>query len=247
MRNPRSVLLALCLGFSAQAFPQTAQDDTTAATAKALDALFKPGDIRVEPVYRFEHSVEYATTKTGYDGETKREAMELFFSGASPMVAMKAQRDEEGHVMDMFLVFDGETRNSANFLHSDTMNVCMRMRMPDLGKSKAPAEVKHVVATGAHRTIAGHEAAEWLYDSGTEETRLWLADVPGVDLARMQRSLGKVHGMPVLGYGDQPSGVLLAYSEKRKDAEAPHETMEAQRVKLNTTFEFPTAGYRIVQ
>lgn len=247
MRNTRSAMLALIVGLTTQAFAQTPQDDTTAAIAKALEALFKPGDVPVEPVYRFEHSVKYTTAKTGFDGETKREEMELFFSGASPVVAMKAQRNEEGHTMDMFLVFDGETRNSANFMHSDTMNVCMRMRMPDLGKSKTPAEVKHLVATGAHRTIAGHDAAEWLYDSGTEETRLWLADVPGVDLARMQRSLGKVHGMPVLGYGDQPSGVLLAYSEKRKDAEAPHETMEAQEVRLNTTFEFPTAGYRIVQ
>jgi hypothetical protein len=144
-----------------------AQTETdTAAIMDAFSKMFDPSGVEVKPSYTFQHSVDY-TTKEDKWGSTEKEEMELFFNPGSAQIAIRQETDEEGRHVEMFLVFDLDTRTTVTFVHSDTMNLCMPMRLPDFGEGEPP-KTTHFKATGKSRTIAGMKANEWVSNDDEE-------------------------------------------------------------------------------
>lgn len=249
MRFRTFLLLLLLLAFPSTALrAQTGAEKSTDSLAMAMEAFAKMMEmntLEVKPTYTFEHNVRYIAEKVKW-GEKETEDMVLYFNASSAQIAASQKVEEEGHHTELFMVFDLDSLVMVNFMRTDTMSICMPMRLPDFGGKKAD-KVKPFKATGKERTIAGMKSREWLSEDEHEETRFWIAESSVGDLSKVYKAFGKLHGKPALLHGDHASGLVLAGIFKRKDADAPYYSFEATEVKLNTPFTFSSEGYRRAQ
>ncbi|MCC7501179.1 MAG: hypothetical protein IT229_01530, partial [Flavobacteriales bacterium] len=130
--------------------------DSLRVVTESLRSMFDTKDIPVLPSYTFQHQVHYTSFKISWKGE-QNEDFDLLFNTGSGVIGMRTQREQEGHKMDMLMVFDHPALTTVNFVHSDTLSMAMRMRIPDPTKGKAPGVV-NFKKTKEQRTIAGQQA-----------------------------------------------------------------------------------------
>ncbi len=235
-------LLSICVLLAGSTLFAQEKTDSLRVVTESLRTMFDTKDIPVLPSYTFQHRVHYTSFKISWKGE-QNEAFDLLFNTGSGIIGMRTQREEEGRKMDMLLVFDHPALTSVSFVHSDTLNVAMRMRIPDPTKGKAPGVV-NFKKTKEQRTIAGQQATKWTAEDGNELIELWVAPV-AMDVAPVFKAWGKLHGQSEVTKGDFESGLVLAGSMKYKDGEKAHFTFEATEVKLDTPYTFSTEGYTV--
>jgi hypothetical protein len=227
----------LVTGLSAQT-----KADSLQMMNDAIKTMFDTEGIEVKPSYTFQHRVRYNTLKTGWKGE-KRETIDLLFTDGSGVIGMKARVEEEGRSADLLMVFDHTERTSLTFMHTDTLDMCMRMRIPEPFKETATRTV-HYTKTKKKRKIAGMEAYQWTAETDKETIELWIAPMQN-DLAPVWKAWGKMQGQRSVGDGDFEQGLLLAGSLKKKDGEKPYAAFEATEVKLNEPYTFSSEGYTV--
>lgn len=237
-----SRLLSIWLLFTSTTLFAQDSTDSLRVVTESLRTMFDTKDIAVLPSYTFQHQVHYTSFKISWKGE-QNEAFDLLFNTGSGIIGMRTQREQEGRKMDMLMVFDHPALTTVNFVHSDTLNVAMRMRIPDPSKSKEQGVV-NFKKTKEQRTIAGQRATKWTAENGNEDIELWVAPV-AVDVAPVFRAWGKLHGQPEVTRGDFESGLVLAGSMKYKEGEKAHFTFEATEVKLDTPHNFSSEGYTV--
>jgi len=237
----RTVVLALLL-VPCLLHAQT-KADSLQMMNDAIKTMFDTEGIEVKPSYSFQHRVRYNNFKTGWKGE-KRETIELLFTDGSGVIGMRTQVEEEGRTADLLMVFDHPGLTSLTFMHTDTLDMCMRMRIPDPFKGSEPRTVDYK-RTKKKRTIAGMQAHQWTAETDKETIELWIAPLQN-DLAPVWKAWGKMHGQRSVGDGDFEQGLLLAGSLKKKEGEKPYAEFEALEVKLNEPYTFSSEGY-IVQ
>jgi hypothetical protein len=195
-------------------------------------------EVVIKPTYAFQHQVTYKSEEHKWDGEEKKEEFDMHFSNGSSEIAMGMDMEEKEVKGRLLMVFDLSTMGMANFITTDTMKACMRMRIP--GKEDV------FKTTGKKRTIAGREAKEWLSTGDGDEVRLWIAEAGDADLTEAFKAFGKVNGKPALYEGEFGKGLVLAGSFTRNDEKKPFYTFEATNVKLDTPFTFKSEGYQVV-
>jgi hypothetical protein len=212
------------------------------ALMKAMVDLFNSDAVKVEPVYTFQHQVSYTSEQTSLLGEEKKEAFTIHFSAGSEVIGIFQDMSDRNTPGQMFLVFDAGKMTTASFIKTDTMQLCMRMKVPDIGEEKEPVRFK---ASGKEREIAGMKAKEWVLEDKEEETHLWIADSEVGELGTAFRAFGRINGKPALGRGAYGNGLVLAGTFLRAGESAPFYSFEAKEVKLNTPYTFSSAGYRM--
>jgi hypothetical protein len=245
MKTPRCIVVqfvVLCAALIPSGVPAQTKADSLQMMNDAIKTMFDTEGIEVKPSYTFQHRVRYNTLKTGWKGE-KRETIDLLFTDGSGVIGMKTRVEEEGRSADLLMVFDHTERTSLTFMHTDTLDMCMRMRIPDPFKETAPRKV-HYMKTKKKRKIAGKEAYQWTAETDMETIELWIAPNQG-DLAPVWKAWGKMQGQRSVGDGDFEQGLLLAGSLKKKDGEKPYAEFEALEVKLNEPYTFSSEGYTV--
>lgn len=212
------------------------------ALMNAMMELFNSDAVKVEPAYDFQHQVSYISAQTSLLGEEKKEAFTIHFSTGSSVIGIFQDMTEHKTPGQMFVVFDAGRMTTASFITTDTMRMCMRMKIPDLGEEEKQTRFK---ASGMERDIAGLKAKEWVAKSKKDETHLWIADSEVGDLGVVFKAFGKINGKPALGEGEYGNGLVLAGTFLRAGETAPFYSFEAQEVKLNTPYGFSSEGYRM--
>lgn len=220
---------------------QVGEGIDSVALLNAMMELFNSEAVKVEPVYAFQHQVSYTSEQTSPLGDERKEAFTIHFSTGSQVIGILQDMSHHGTPGQMFVVFDAQQMTTASFIKTDTMQLCMRMKIPDMGGEGRQVRFK---ASGKERGIAGMQAKEWVSEGKEDGTHLWIADSEVGDLGGVFKAFGKINGKPSLGAGAYGNGLVLAGTFTRTGEEAPFYSFEAQQVKLNTPFVFSSEGYR---
>src|SRR5262245_39797745 len=116
--------------------PTQAQEEEeidSAALMNAMMQLFGGEEVTIKPTYTFQHQVTYKSEDHKWDGEVKKEEFDMHFSNGSSEIAMGMDMEEKEVKGRLLMVFDLSTMGMANFITTDTMKACMRMRIPGKG------------------------------------------------------------------------------------------------------------------